>query len=289
MQVGTQPAPELAYHLLRVSLESYQKNPDRLDPSQRSRAERKARQTFALEDLVMAAPEAAEVVIDANQLDRALGEVQTRYESEVEFDQDLARNGLDRDGLRNALRRELTFDAVLQKVGSHHPTVGDLDIALFYEMHRDRFASPEQRVARQILITINDDYAENARPAALARCEQLAARVRGKPNRFASTARRHSECPTAMDGGKLGSVARGQLYPELDRVLFELQAGEVSGVVETELGFHILWCERVEPGRTLPLRRAEPKIREVLEQRKRRNCQKAWLNELKERAGLTEQ
>lgn len=274
-------SPTFAYHLLRAALDSYQKNPSALGDDERAKVSRKARQTYQLEDRVMASPEAAGVVIDPGQLDRAVAEVRSRYESEQAFDQDLARNGLQQETLRDALHRELRFDAVLQKVGARHTDVNELDIALFYEMHRERFHLPEKRVARHILVTINDAYSENQRTVALARCRDIAGRVRHKTNRFASLARRHSECPTAMDGGKLGSVSRGQLYPELDAALFALEPDQVSDIIETELGFHILWCERIEPGKKVPLQRARPKVREILEQRKRRNCQKTWLNELK--------
>lgn len=279
---GIREHPEFAYHLLRASLDSFQKNPEMLDGEQRSRVERKARETYAIEDLVMASPEAVGVVITDHQLDRAVSEVQSRYQSAGEFDNDLQRNGLDRMILRNALRRELTFDSVLQKVGSRYASIGSLDVALFYEMHKAKFQWPEKRIARHILVTVNDDYAENRRDVAMARSRQIADKLRGKSNRFASLARRHSECPTAMDGGKLGSVARGQLYPQLERALFALQADQVSAPIESEIGFHILWCERIDPGKKVPLRQAEEQIRATLEKRRQRNCQKAWLSELKQ-------
>jgi peptidyl-prolyl cis-trans isomerase C len=60
-----------------------------------------------------------------------------------------------------------------------------------------------------------------------------------------------------------------------------MQEGAISGVVETEVGFHLLWCEKVEPGRRVPLSKARPKILNVLIERRRRNCQKAWIAELR--------
>lgn len=276
--------PEFSYHLLRAALDTFKKNVAALDATERSRAERKARQTYVLEDLVMASAEAAEVVIAADQVARAVEKVESRYPSTVEYEDDLSRNGLDPGTLRSALRRELVFDAVLQKIGARHAAVDDIDVALFYEMHRDRFAVAETRRTRHILITVNDRFAENQREAALTRAEDLAGQVRGRSHRFASVARRHSECPTAMEGGKLGRVSRGQLYPQLDEVLFSMDDDEISGVVESDLGYHILWCERIEPARTVPLAQARSRIRGILEERGRRNCQKAWLSELKQRA-----
>lgn len=57
---------------------------------------------------------------------------------------------------------------------------------------------------------------------------------------FAEKARAHSQCPSRTSGGDLGTFGRGQMVPEFDKVAFELQPGELSGVVKTKFGFHVL-------------------------------------------------
>ncbi|OGT89029.1 MAG: nitrogen fixation protein NifM [Gammaproteobacteria bacterium RIFOXYA12_FULL_61_12] len=272
--------PEFSYHLLRNALESYRKNLSQLSPEELGQVQRKARKSYELESLVLASPEAKGVTIGEEMLDRSLAQVAGRYASPEEFAQDLETNGLDEEGLRRALRRELVFDCVMQKVAAQSAAVSDIDLRLFHEMHRDRFITPERRVARHILITLNPGYPENSREAAFARMERLTEKLSGRTNRFADFARRHSECPTAMEGGKLGEVKQGQLYPELDRALFQMAEGDISPIIETEIGFHILLCERIKPGKPIPLSKVEARIREILEQNRRRNCQKAWIARL---------
>ena len=216
-------------------------------------------------------------MISEQLLDESIGTVAARYPDRASFINDLDNNGLDEAGLRQALRRELRFDSVMQKVASQAATVNELDVQLFYEMHHDRFESPEIRVASHILITINPDFVENTREAALARMETLIEKLAGRGNRFHDFAKRYSECPTAMDGGKMGDVKRGQLYPELDAVLFGMQADEISPIIESEMGLHIMLCEKIKPGKRTPLAKAAPRIREILTARQQRNCQKAWL------------
>jgi parvulin-like peptidyl-prolyl isomerase len=114
--------------------------------------------------------------------------------------------------------------------------------------------------------------------------EQLRERAGGLAKRFAALARQYSECPTALEAGRLGEVRRGQLYPELDALLFRLPEGQVGGPVETELGFHILWCERIHHQKTLAFQRVRESIRQVLVERRRRDCQKAWLANLRRTA-----
>lgn len=268
------------YHLLRNALADCQLTPARLDPKQYQRVLSKAQRTHQLENLVLAAPEAEGLLIAPEQLDKAMAEIAGRYAGDHDFQQDLQSNGLDRDTLREALRRELAFDVVMQRVAAKAADINDIDIRLFFEMHSERFEKPELRTASHILITVNPDFIENTRPTALARIRQLADKLAGRSNRFRDTARRHSECPTAMEGGKLGEVRRGTLYPELDAALFSLEEGQLSGVVETEIGFHLVLCERIKPAKRTAFGKAAPQIRAILEGRRRRNCQKAFLASL---------
>jgi len=229
---------------------------------------------------VIASPEAADVVIPDTRLDRALSEVCARYVDRHDFLADLARNGLDEEVLRLALHRELIFDTVMQRVAARRPVIGKLEERLFFELHRERFTMPERRTARHILITVNEQFAANRGDAARARIEVLADDLARRANRFPSQARRHSECPTAMEGGRLGTVSRGHLYETLDEALFALPEGGVSKPVESELGFHLLWCEKIHPARALSFAKARQRIRRLLETRAGRSCQKAWITEL---------
>jgi peptidyl-prolyl cis-trans isomerase C len=268
------------YHLLRVALERFQRNLTQLDDTQMVEVRNRASRTFSIESMVLGTPEAREVVIDGRHLDAAVAEVAARYPDRQGFHADLTANGLDETALRRALYRELVFDGVLQRIGSRRPSIHDIDTRLYYELNRDRFRVPEKRTARQILVTINPDYADNTRAAAQARIRMIASGLANRPGRFADQARRYSECPSALDGGKLGEISRGQLFPRLDAVLFGLRAGQISDVVETEIGFHLLLCEKIHRIRQLPYARAAADIHKLLDARHRRNCQKTWLSEL---------
>jgi len=107
-------------------------------------------------------------------------------------------------------------------------------------------------------------------------------RLQKEPGRFEEQALKHSECPTALDGGKLGDLPRGKLFPELDQALFELKAGEVSGVLESELGFHVLRCDAITEANILSMAEAKPHIRKLLEQKRKRVCQQAWVKQVME-------
>lgn len=287
---GAPPSPEgiARYHLLRAASERFHRSVCELTQVQRQEAEHQAQLTLEIEWLVLASPEARQVVIPGSHVGSALDALRGRYPDAESFDADLRRNGLDLEILGAALRRELIFDAVMQRVAAQAAEVDEIDQRLFYELHRRRFTSPERRRARHILVTVNGRFAENRREVALARIERMADQMQVRPTvlarRFAELARRHSECPTALEDGRLGEVRRGQLYPELDALLFRLDEGQVGGPVETELGFHLLWCERIHREQTLPFSKVRETIHQTLLDRRRRSCQKAWLAELRQAA-----
>ena len=83
-----------------------------------------------------------------------------------------------------------------------------------------------------------------------------------------------------QEGGKLGNLPYGKLYPQLDAALFTLSAGQVSAPIETELGFHLLLCEHIYPAQQVSLTKAKAQIRTQLQERAQRNCQKEWLKQL---------
>ncbi|MBK5931992.1 nitrogen fixation protein NifM [Halochromatium salexigens] len=286
-----QPASEpegYRYHLLRTATARFQRNIPALSRDELAEAQRQAQRSFALEEQVLNSAEARAVLIpDTQLLQRSYQAVKQRYDSQHELEADLERNGLDSRQLRQALRRELIFDTVMQRVGARHAPITDADERLFYELHRERFDTPETRSARHILITINDDYPENRRAVARARIEAIGERLRAQANdpaalldAFIDEARKGSECPTAMEGGQLGTLSPGQLYPALDAALFELETSQLSGVLESELGFHLLLCEAIHPAKTLPFEQVRARIHQALEQRRRKERQRQWLASL---------
>jgi nitrogen fixation protein NifM len=270
----------VAYLALKAAQKIFSKSPAALQPNEFEHVQNMAQRQHKLEARVLMAKEARDVMVPPSTLEAAMREIRGRYPSAEEFVSDLARNGLDESSLATALEREMKVDAVLEKVATQVAKISDMDVELYYQFHAEKFYYPETRLARHILITINETIAENTRISALQRIEAIIARLVKEPSRFEEQALKHSECPTALEGGKLGNLARGKLFPELDRGLFELQEGEISGVLESELGFHVLRCDAITEAGLLNLEQARPHIRKLMEQKRKRVCQQAWMKKL---------
>ncbi len=277
--------PEFAYHLLRGSLQMFKKNISELTDSQYQQVKSMADKTYALESTVLSTPEARDIIVPESKVNSAVVEVINRYADRKSFLQDLKNNGLEEGVLRSALHRELLFNEVLERVSEKTPPVSDIDIQIFYQLHKARFSKPEKRKVRHILITVNDDFVENDRESANNKARIIAEKLKKNSSRFDALAKKNSECPTAIEGGRLGEVVLGTLYPELDAELFNMQQGEVSNAIETEMGFHVLYCEKINKSITIPLSRAKSQIKNLIQERDRKVCQKAWLDNAQKEKG----
>ena len=269
-----------SYLVLKLSQALFQKAPGLLAPKERQRVEQVASRQLEIEQRILATPEAAQIHVPEASLNAAVAEIRGRYATRAEYLADLDNAGLDESTLRVAIARDLRFEAVLERVASREAKVSDLDAEIYYFIHREKFRRLENRTLRHILVTINDDLPGSDRVSAWRHIEALQTQLKNTPDRFADLALKHSECPTAMQGGMLGTLRRGQLYPELEPVAFALRLGELSEIVESPMGFHLLYCVAIEDESFVPFSVVREKIRAHLSARRQKAAQRQWIASL---------
>ena len=278
--VDTTTANTLNYRLLRIASERYGSSLSSLDEEALNAARSIAEKEVFMERAVLSSPEARHVVVAQSEVHHALGLIRDRFDDEDAYSQALAQADLCEEDLFIALERELRVEAILNLVSSSVPDVDDTEVELFYYVHRDKFHLPETRSVSHILITVNPEFAENTAEQAHKRISAIAERLNRHPRRVGEQALKHSECPTALNGGTLGTVQPGTLYPELDEHLFQMKAGAISPPIESPVGFHLLWCEKIHPAGVKPLSDVIDKLRQQLTQRQRNLAQRTWLKTL---------
>lgn len=261
------------YLTLKLSWELFQKAPEALSTPERTRLAEVAGRQDRIEHCILASPEAANIVIPAATLAARLADIEKRYAEPAEFAADLERSDLDRQGFENAVERDLRVEAVLDRIAAGVPAVTAVDAEIYYRLHPEAFDRPQARRLRHILVTF-DSAKEKAKAIAL--LDGLRDKL---PNAeaFAAAALRHSQCPTAMEGGQLGVVKRNQLYAELEPAAFALTEGEISSVLESPIGLHILRCDEILASGPLPFPDVAQKIIDRLTDKRRQEAQRAWI------------
>ncbi|MGH7845425.1 MAG: SurA N-terminal domain-containing protein [Candidatus Binatia bacterium] len=145
-----------------------------------------------------------------------------------------------RESLKEPLRVQVEYVTYpFDKFGAQIP-IGDKEVENLYQSQRQkRFTEPRAAKVRHILIRAPEGAAKNARAIAREKAEHVRAEaVKGK--NFAGLAQQYSEDPSSSAGGDLGWFTAGQLLPALEKAAFELRKGEISQVVESPLGYHVL-------------------------------------------------
>jgi peptidyl-prolyl cis-trans isomerase C len=264
------------YLELKLAWEMHRCSPDKLDADKLAEVRQYAKRQNAIERQILESPEAARVIVTPGEIADRLQQITSRYDESAEFDADLKRMGLDQFGLEREIARDLHIEGILEHVSSNVEAATEVDAEIYYRLHPKAFERPEHRRLRHILVTFNNpSEKEQARTTLLS----LRERIHDEKS-FAQFAARHSQCPTAMDGGNIGKVPRGKLYPEIEAVAFQLATGAVSDVVETEIGLHLVRCDEIFPGQCLSFEQALPRILEHLDDRRRQDAQTTWIRAL---------
>jgi len=128
-------------------------------------------------------------------------------------------------------------------------SVDEATIQAAYDAKRGGFVEPEQRKARHILIKVKSDALEVDRLAARKRMEAVQARIKAGES-FAKLAKETSEDSTAIKGGDLGWFKSGAMVSAFDQAVFAMEKGSVSGIVETQFGYHLIQLDDIRQATT---------------------------------------
>ncbi|HJR63825.1 MAG TPA: peptidylprolyl isomerase [Gemmatimonadaceae bacterium] len=230
------------------------------DSAELARFSRRVLDQLIDEELLVQKAAAESIFVDeadvAQDVDRTVRDVRSRFQSEDEYRRQLAEAGFGTPGeyrswlidrqRRAQLQQELFQQ--LRRDGKLPPVpVTDADVQRYFEANSERLPKlPATVTFRQIVIAPRADSASRA--AARAKAESLLVEIR-RGGDFEQIAKRESMDPGTKDlGGDLGWNRRGRMVPEFERVMFSLSPGQVSPVFVTSFGYHILRVDRVQPG-----------------------------------------
>lgn len=145
----------------------------------------------------------------------------------------------------------------------------EAEIKKYYEEHQSEFGAQEQRQAAHILVAVAAQAPEADKQAAKTRAEQLLQQAKQSPAKFAELARQHSQDPgSAVNGGDLGMFGRGIMDKSFEEAAFLLKPGEISGLVQSDFGFHIIKLIAINPSKVLPFEEAKGNIAHKLKLQK---------------------
>ena len=147
--------------------------------------------------------------------------------------------------------------------------VGADEIKSYYEANISKYGEPEQRRASHILTVVKSGAGDAEKAKARERAAQILAQLRKSPGSFAELAKKNSGDPgSASQGGDLGFFSRGMMVRAFEDAAFGLKPNQISDLVESDFGFHIIKITGIKAGKMKSLELARPEIeRELRKQR----------------------
>lgn len=225
-----------------------------------------------------------ELSFSDSDVDRALDDVKKRNNiSDSELEVLLKREGMTIPEYRERVGEEILLRKVMNIEVRSRISVAPQEIEAYYKSHRSEFLPPERLRASHILILTPINAAPDIERANRAAAERVLRRIRGGAG-FSEMAKKNSQDPSAAKGGDLGIIRRGEVLPNFERVLFAIKEGEVSDVVRTRAGFHIIKLVRRLPRIPPSLNQVEKKIRNRIFQDKVTARMRRWMEDLKKKA-----
>ncbi|MBR4874684.1 MAG: peptidyl-prolyl cis-trans isomerase [Clostridia bacterium] len=148
-------------------------------------------------------------------------------------------------------------------------SVTDDEIKEYYEENKENFKKGESVTASHILVDDED------------KAKEILEKIEKGEMSFEDAAREYSSCPSSQNGGALGEFTRGQMVPEFDKAVFEMEKGAVSGPVKTQFGFHIIKVTDKSDAQEMKLEDIKEQLRGMVLGSKRQKALDSKLNQLK--------
>jgi peptidyl-prolyl cis-trans isomerase C len=237
-----------------------------LDPDQQALLEETAKENLIRTELLYQLARKDPVADLDQRVNEQYNQIREGLADDAEWQEALAAQGLTEDGLREQLRRAVLIDAFIEDQVASKIEITEAQARSFYDQYPEAFQMPESMRASHILIGVEPGEPADARDGAKQKANELLVQVRSGAD-FADLAKAESTCPSAEQGGDLGDFQRGQMVAPFEEAAFALEPGEVSEVVESPFGYHIIKATGRSPAEVIPFEEVEERIVSQLKMR----------------------
>ena len=222
--------------------------------------------------------------VDEEKVTMALDDIKEKNRiSDSDFEALLERDGSSLESYKAIIRDQILVSRITQMEMANRVKVSDRQIKRYYNRNRKNYWEAPKTRASHILFIIDEKMLKKDIRLKKIKAREILGRARAGED-FAQLARKYSEDVSAHLGGDIGTIGRGKMVKEFENAVFRLKAGEVSEIVRTVYGFHIIKCDEVIPGKTKAFDEVKEEIRARLSLEKQNNAYKDWIGDLREKA-----
>jgi parvulin-like peptidyl-prolyl isomerase len=226
-----------------------------------------------------------DIPVSEAEVDQQVEQIVTQIGGREAFNKALEAQKTTETKFREQMRQGKRVDKLVEKAtsGTEEPT--EADIEKYFADHKAEFSKGEQVLAQHILITPDGDTPAS-KSEAYGKISAIRERIASGEKTFESEAAEHSTCPSGKEGGSLGWFGRGMMVPEFDSEVFAMALGEISGIIETQFGYHIIKKTEHEKGGETSFVDARDQIRDLIRHSRRGAAMTSYVEELRSKATI---
>jgi peptidyl-prolyl cis-trans isomerase C len=187
--------------------------------------------------------------------------------------------------LTKLLKDDLTVQQVINDEVVAKQDVSDEEVQSYYDTNAAQYLEPEQVKASHIIVLVEAEASQEDKDAAQKKIADILTKANAGED-FAELAKEFSEGPSKDTGGDLGFFGRGQMVQAFEEAAFAMSVGDISDIVETQFGYHIIKLTDRKEERQIPFEEAEAQIRKTLIDQKVNSSVTAWIEQLRSEATI---
>jgi len=218
-------------------------------------------------------------------VDDQLAAIKKRFPSETEYKTALSKMNLSEDEVKVQIKRGLSIKELIDQQIASKVVITDEESKAYYDKNPQMFKQPEQIKASHILIKVDAKADEAKKAEARKKIEEVQQKLKDGGD-FAALAKEYSEGPSSAKGGDLGYFRRGQMVKPFEEAALALKPNEVSDVVETRFGYHLIIVYDTKPEQTLAYADVKDKIIQRMKQEKIEKEAVQYVSKLKKDAKI---
>ncbi len=220
-----------------------------------------------------------ELPVSSKDVDEEVRKVVEQVGGEENYRKALAAQNITEDQFRKELEKGARVNMLVNQACAHVPDPTEAEVSAFFEAHREEYVEEPKVLCQHILVKGSD-------AAALDKIRSIRERIVGGKADFAEEAKKHSDCPSGQQGGSLGWFGRGMMVPEFDKAAFGMKKGEVSDIVTTQFGYHIIYKADEKGGGRQTIVDVHDQIKDLLRHEARGKAMDAYVKELRDAAKI---
>jgi peptidyl-prolyl cis-trans isomerase C len=253
--------------------------------AQLSGVEKRVLENLINNELLFQETERKGIKVEEQAVNEQLAKIKKRFPSEVAYKSTISKMNLSEADVKTQIEKGLSIQQLVKQEFSQKVNVTDKETKTYYEGHQDMFKRPEEIRASHILIKVDSKANESQKEASYKKISEVQAKIQ-QGGDFATLAKEFSQGPSNVKGGDLGFFGRGRMVKPFEKAAFALAPGEVSGIVETQFGYHLIKVFEKNPETISEYSAVKDRLKQSLEQQEVQKRMEVYVEGLKNKGKI---